>query len=155
MATAPAKQVYRRRSTIVEPVFGLLKEWHGARRFLLRGRSQVASEWHLLATAFNLKSLHAKSLHALWRSGLSPAPPRGRVCHLHRLVHTIRHLTVSLTQFILPRTKIMRQPPGERAGGEGKWQAPTDERRARPVRDTGLQTYATGDVRRGVHCHFV
>ena len=116
MATAPAKQVYRRRSTIVEPVFGLLKEWHGARRFLLRGRSQVASEWHLLATAFNLKSLHA-----LWRSGLSPAPPRGRVCHLHRFVHTIRHLTVSLTQFILPRTKIMRQPPRERARVRGNW----------------------------------
>ena len=124
MATAPAKQVYRRRSTIVEPVFGLLKEWHGARRFLLRGRSQVASEWHLLATAFNLKSLHA-----LWRSGLSPAPPRGRVCHLHRFVHTIRHLTVSLTQFILSRTKIMRQPPGERAGvrGNGRYRQASAE----------------------------
>ena len=91
MATAAAKQLYRRRSTIVEPVFGLLKEWHGARRFLLRGRSQVASEWHLLATAFNLKSLHA-----VWQSGLSPAPPRGRVCHFHRCGHTFRHLTVSL-----------------------------------------------------------
>ena len=39
MATVPAKKLYRRRSAIVEPVFGLLKEWHGARRFLLRGRS--------------------------------------------------------------------------------------------------------------------
>ena len=111
MATVPAKQLFRRRSAIVEPVFGLLKEWHSARRFLLRGRSQVASEWHLLATAFNLKSLHA-----VWRSGICPAPPPGRVCHFHRFVHTIRHLTLSPTQFTLPRTKIMRQPPGERAG---------------------------------------
>ena len=49
MATVPAKKLYRRRIAIVEPVFGLLKEWHGARRFLLRGRSHVVSEWHLLA----------------------------------------------------------------------------------------------------------
>ena len=109
MATVPAKQLFRRRSTIVEPVFGLLKEWHSARRFLLRGRSQVASEWHLLATAFNLKSLHA-----VWRSGISPHPPRGRVCHFRRFVHTTRHLTASITQTTVPRTKIMRHPPRER-----------------------------------------
>ena len=109
LATAPAKQLYRRRSTIVEPVFGLLKEWHSARRFLLRGRSQVAAAWHLLATAFNLKSLHA-----VWRSGFSPTPPQGQVCHLHRFVHTTRHLTASITQTTVPRTKIMRQPLGER-----------------------------------------
>ena len=109
LATVLAKQLFRRRSTIVEPVFGLLKEWHSARRFLLRGRSQVASEWHLLATAFNLKSLHA-----VWRSGISPHPPRGRVCHFRRFVHTTRHLTASITQTTVPRTKIMRQPPGVR-----------------------------------------
>ena len=114
LATVPAKQLFRRRSTIVEPVFGLLKEWHSARRFLLRGRSQVASEWHLLATAFNLKSLHA-----VWRSGISPHPPRGRVCHFRRFVHTTRHLTASITQTTVPRTKIMRQPPGERVGVRG------------------------------------
>ena len=114
MATVPAKQLYRRRSTIVEPVFGLLKEWHSARRFLLRGRSQVASEWHLLATAFNLKSLHA-----VWRSGNSPAPPPGRFRHFHHCVHTTRHLTGSLTQFTVPRTKIMRQPHEGEGRGEG------------------------------------
>ena len=116
MATAPAKQVYRRRSTIVEPVFGLLKEWHSARRFLLRGRSHVASEWHLLATAFNLKSLHA-----LWRSGSSPASPQGQTRHWHRLVHPTRHLSVLLSPFSVPRTRILRQPLGERAGVRGSF----------------------------------
>ena len=58
MATEDAKTKYRKRKTIVEPVFGLLKECHNARRFLLRGRRKVLSEWHLLATSFNLKSLH-------------------------------------------------------------------------------------------------
>ncbi len=102
MATAPAKALYRRRSALVEPVFGLLKEWHGARRFLLRGRSHVVSEWHLLATAFNLKSLHA-----VWRSRVGPAGPSGaeplrpqkrRLRHLRHFDHCIRHLTASLTQ---------------------------------------------------------
>ena len=72
MVTVRAKKLYRRRIAIVEPVFGLLKEWHDARRFLLRGRSHVVSEWHLLATSFNLKSLHA-----VWRSGVIPASPLG------------------------------------------------------------------------------
>ena len=58
MATESTKKTYRRRKTTVEPVFGLLKECHGARRFLLRGRQKVLSEWHLLATSFNLKSIH-------------------------------------------------------------------------------------------------
>ncbi len=70
MATVRAKKLYRRRIGIVEPVFGLLKEWHGARRFLLRGRSHVVSEWRLLSIAFNLKSLHA-----VRRSGISPESP--------------------------------------------------------------------------------
>ena len=70
MATDSAKDLYRRRKATIEPVFGLLKECHGARRFLLRGRHNVLSEWHLLATAFNLKSLHR-----LRSSSLQPTPP--------------------------------------------------------------------------------
>ena len=44
----------------------------------------------------------------------SPAPPPGRFRHFHHCVHTTRHLTGSLTQFTVPRTKIMRQPLKER-----------------------------------------
>ncbi len=58
MSTEAARSMYKRRQGLVEPVFGLLKECHGARRFLLRGRENVLSEWCLLAAAFNLKSLH-------------------------------------------------------------------------------------------------
>lgn len=57
MATEAAKAIYRRRKEIVEPVFGILKELHGARRFLLRGLANVLAEWTLLATAFNLRTL--------------------------------------------------------------------------------------------------
>ncbi len=67
MATDSAKDLYRRRKALIEPVFGLLKECHDARRFLLRGRHNVLSEWYLLGTAFNLKSLHR-----VWSSSRQP-----------------------------------------------------------------------------------
>ena len=42
---------------MVEPVFGIIKEQQGGRRFLLRGLTNVAAEWTVLATAFNLRTL--------------------------------------------------------------------------------------------------
>ena len=46
-------------------VFGIIKEQQGARRFLLRGLANVAAEWTMLATAFNLRTLWR-----VWRSRL-------------------------------------------------------------------------------------
>jgi len=57
MARPDSKITYSRRKELVEPTFGILKELHGARRFLLRGLANVRAEWLLLATAFNLKTL--------------------------------------------------------------------------------------------------
>jgi transposase len=48
---------YRLRKTIVEPVFGQIKQARGFRQFLLRGRQKVAGEWALVATAHNLMKL--------------------------------------------------------------------------------------------------
>ncbi len=48
---------YARRKVLSEPTFGILKEQLGARRFLLRGLSNVRAEFFLLATAFNLRTL--------------------------------------------------------------------------------------------------
>lgn len=62
MRTDEAKALYRLRKELVEPVFGILKEQLGARRFLLRGLANVRAEWTLLAIAFNLRSL--------WRMGV-------------------------------------------------------------------------------------
>lgn len=56
MATEEATAVYRQRKELIEPVFGVLKEELGARRFLLRGLANVRAEWTLLATAFNLRT---------------------------------------------------------------------------------------------------
>ena len=57
MATSAAKEAYRLRKQLVEPVFGIIKEQQMARRFLLRGLVNVAAEWTMLATAFNLRTL--------------------------------------------------------------------------------------------------
>jgi transposase len=57
MDTEGARAIYRRRKTLIEPVFGIMKEQQGARRFLLRGLANVLGEWLLLTSAFNLRSL--------------------------------------------------------------------------------------------------
>lgn len=64
MATEAASALARQRKTLPEPVFGVLKEQQGVRRFLLRGLANVTAEWRLLAVAFNLRVLAR-----YWRQG--------------------------------------------------------------------------------------
>ena len=45
------------RKRTVEPVFGIIKEVLGFRRFLLRGLEKVNLEWTLVNTSYNLKRL--------------------------------------------------------------------------------------------------
>ena len=62
MSTKTAMDAYKLRKQLVEPVFGINKEQQGARRFLLCGLANVAAEWTMLATAFNLRTLLAGAL---------------------------------------------------------------------------------------------
>jgi len=48
----------RKRGTIIEPVFGWSKEVMGLRRWTVRGRQKVRTQWALLCTALNLRRLH-------------------------------------------------------------------------------------------------
>ena len=57
MSTETDKRKYQCRKHLVEPVFGIIKEQMGVRRFLLRGLLNVSAEWAALATAFNLRTL--------------------------------------------------------------------------------------------------
>jgi transposase len=61
LATAHGERLFRKRSVIVEPVFGQIKEARGIRRFRRRGLAACASEWRLICTTHNLLKL--------WRSG--------------------------------------------------------------------------------------
>jgi hypothetical protein len=57
--------LYRRRMTMLEPIFGQTKANRRADRFQRRGLQAVRSEWRLLAATHNLLKL--------WRAINSPA----------------------------------------------------------------------------------
>jgi cytochrome oxidase assembly protein ShyY1 len=57
LKTAAGQSLYKLRKQTVEPVFGIIKEVMGFRRFLLRGRAKVNLEWLLVCVSYNLKRL--------------------------------------------------------------------------------------------------
>ena len=61
LRTKKGQAVYALRKTIVEPVFGQIKQARGFRQFLLRGVEKVKGEWSLVCTTHNILKL--------WKSG--------------------------------------------------------------------------------------
>lgn len=57
LQTTAGKALYKLRKQTVEPVFGIIKEVMGFRRFLLRGRAKVELEWTLVCVSYNLKRM--------------------------------------------------------------------------------------------------
>jgi len=57
LKTAIGRELYKLRKQTVEPVFGIIKEVMGFRRFSLRGHAKVALEWTLVCVSYNLKRL--------------------------------------------------------------------------------------------------
>jgi transposase len=57
LKTETGKALYKLRKQTVEPVFGIIKEVMGFRRFLLRGRAKVGLEWTLVCVSYNLKRM--------------------------------------------------------------------------------------------------
>ncbi|MDT8442395.1 MAG: transposase [Desulfuromonadales bacterium] len=68
LRTKRGQQIYRERSSTVEPVFGQMHE-RGLDEFLLRGAGKARGEWSLFTTTHNLLKL--------WRSGGRPACAAG------------------------------------------------------------------------------
>lgn len=54
LRTPEGRKTYRRRQAVVEPVFGVLKEQRGMRRFRRRGLAAVGTEWLMVAIAYNI-----------------------------------------------------------------------------------------------------
>lgn len=52
------RAILKQRGATVEPVFGWVKEAMGFRRWTVRGRDKVKTQWLLLCTAMNLLRLH-------------------------------------------------------------------------------------------------
>jgi transposase len=60
-ATEPYARAMRKRKVWVEPLFAEAKDWHGLRRFRLRGLPKVNAEALLVATGQNLKRLLSRA----------------------------------------------------------------------------------------------
>jgi transposase len=58
LKTKAGKAMYAARKTIVEPVFGQIKQARGFRQFLLRGIHKVRGEWSLLCLTHNILKIY-------------------------------------------------------------------------------------------------
>jgi hypothetical protein len=57
LETKEGRELYALRKQTIEPIFGIIKETLGFRRFSLRGLKNVRTEWTLVTLAYNLKRL--------------------------------------------------------------------------------------------------
>ena len=71
VATKAGRQLYKQRQQTIEPVFAILKEAMGFRRFSLRGQIKASLEWTLVCLAYNLRRLHR--VIATRQTALQPA----------------------------------------------------------------------------------
>ena len=60
------ENLYRRRKTVVEPMFGQIKQARGFRQFRFRGLAAVREEWRLICLTHNLLKL--------FRARVAPKP---------------------------------------------------------------------------------
>lgn len=105
LETPEGRALYKQRKQTVEPVFGVIKEVLGFRRFSMRGKEKAETEWGLVCLSYNLKKLfnltksrapkcpaktakqHAPALSTRFRAPFTP------------LSCTIHGLLVSLDKF--------------------------------------------------------
>ncbi|VGO23181.1 transposase [Pontiella sulfatireligans] len=57
LKTPEGKALYKQRKQTVEPVFGVIKEVLGFRRFSMRGKEKAETEWSLVCLSYNLKKI--------------------------------------------------------------------------------------------------
>ena len=58
LQTKTGAAIYATRKTVVEPVFGQIKQARGFRQFLLRGLQKVQGEWAIICLTHNILKLH-------------------------------------------------------------------------------------------------
>jgi transposase len=58
LQTKAGAAIYATRKTVVEPVFGQIKQARGFRQFLLRGLGKAQGEWALICLTHNILKLH-------------------------------------------------------------------------------------------------
>jgi len=79
LKTPEGKALYKLRKQTVEPVFGVIKEVLGFRRFSMRGKEKAETEWCLVCLSYNLKKMFNLSGRCAPKSPASPEKQRARV----------------------------------------------------------------------------
>jgi len=80
LAQSGAREAYAKRATIIEPVFGQIKEARGTRRFLHRGLEACRCEWRMVGTAHNLRKAWTAGLKARHSAFFFWISPVTRAC---------------------------------------------------------------------------
>ena len=57
LKTIRGRAIYAKRKTIIEPVFGQIKDCRKMRSFMMRGKNLVAAEWKLICATHNILKL--------------------------------------------------------------------------------------------------
>lgn len=106
LKTPTGQALYALRKQTVEPVFGIIKEVMGFRRFSLRGLEKVSTEWTLICLSYNFKRLFTLKKQALPKKN---TPARPSTCQkafnpvlsliFQHLVPIHRHFRRSLSTF--------------------------------------------------------
>ena len=63
--------------TLIEPIFGQIKQVRGFRQFLLRGLEKMRGEWRLICLTHNLKKLFRKGFAGITRTANGRWAPAG------------------------------------------------------------------------------
>lgn len=85
LKTPEGKALYKQRKQTVEPVFGIIKEVLGFRRFSMRGKEKAETEWSLVCLSYNLKKIFTLSQTCAPKSPAMVAKQ-----HAHTLFNAIR-----------------------------------------------------------------
>lgn len=112
LRTDQGKEVYRQRKMTVEPVFGIIKETMGFRRFSLRGLQQVRGEWSLVCMSYNLKRLF--NLKTQRENSVQKAPNAANKPPSNSLNEILADFFHKLTEVIHTASQFM---PGKRLHG--------------------------------------
>ena len=58
LKTEEGQNIYSKRKTTVEPVFGIIKRVMGFRQFLMRGLKNIGIEWDLVTISYNISRMY-------------------------------------------------------------------------------------------------
>lgn len=61
LKTEAGKKIYAKRKTIIEPIFGQIKDCRRIRTFLMRGIDEAKGEWNLICATHNLLKLFRRN----------------------------------------------------------------------------------------------